>query len=130
MLSHKVNGNNENSQRENVFYWKIKFQNIFTHFLGTWWIVDKIWLCLSVRNDLLCKVEDKTPCTCENIFKKTLNLLQEKRVVFYPNSTGIRRNPYYYTIYCIALNTCFGTLLPLTALIYLNCMTLLGMVSN
>ena len=50
--------------------------------------------------------------------------IKQKRTVFYPNATELRRNPYYYTIYCVALNTCFATLIPLTALIYLNCMTL------
>ena len=53
-----------------------------------------------------------------------IRTITEKRTVFYPNATEVRRNPYYYTIYCVALNTCFATLLPLTALIYLNCMTL------
>ena len=53
-----------------------------------------------------------------------IRTIREKRTVFYPNATEIRRNPYYYTIYCVALNTCFATLLPLAALIYLNCMTL------
>ena len=53
-----------------------------------------------------------------------IRTVREKRTVYYPNATEIRRNPYYYTIYCVALNTCFATLLPLAALIYLNCMTL------
>ena len=53
-----------------------------------------------------------------------IRTLTERKTVYYPNATEIRRNPYYYTIYCVALNTCFATLLPLMALIYLNCMTL------
>ena len=53
-----------------------------------------------------------------------IRVIKERRTVYYPNATEIRRNFYYYTIYCVALNTCFATLLPLMALIYLNCMTL------
>ena len=53
-----------------------------------------------------------------------IRVIKERRTVYYPNATEIRRNFYYYTIYCVALNTCFATLFPLMALIYLNCMTL------
>ena len=49
---------------------------------------------------------------------------QKKRTISYPNATEIRRNPNYYTLYCVGLNTCFATLLPLSALIFFNCMTL------
>ena len=51
-------------------------------------------------------------------------IFQKKRTISYPNATEIRRNPSYYTLYCVGLNTCFATLLPLSALIFFNCMTL------
>jgi hypothetical protein len=44
--------------------------------------------------------------------------------VHYPNQTPLRRNPVYYTVYCVALNTFFATLFPLLALLFLNVATL------
>ncbi len=44
--------------------------------------------------------------------------------MYYPNSTALRRNPIYYNVYCVGLNTCFATLLPLVALLFLNIATL------
>ena len=60
------------------------------------------------------------------------NSFQRKKKVSYPNAREIRRNPYYYTIYCVGLNTFFATLLPCSALIFFNCMTLraLRMLGN
>ena len=46
---------------------------------------------------------------------------------YYPNATMLRRNPIFYQVYCVALNTCFATLLPLLALLYLNVATLIAL---
>ena len=41
--------------------------------------------------------------------------------------TSIRQNRLYYKIYCIGLNTLFGSVAPLLSLIYLNICTVLGL---
>ena len=40
--------------------------------------------------------------------------------------TSLRQNRLYYKIYCIGLNTLFGSVAPLLSLIYLNICTVLG----
>ena len=40
--------------------------------------------------------------------------------------TALRQNRWYYKIYCIGLNTLFGSVAPLLSLIYLNICTVLG----
>merc|ERR1719376_1854355 len=45
----------------------------------------------------------------------------------YPNATWIRRNMIYYNVYCVGLNTCFASLLPLLALLYFNTATLMAL---
>ncbi|XP_059095876.1 uncharacterized protein LOC131890532 [Tigriopus californicus] len=45
----------------------------------------------------------------------------------YPNTTALRRNPVYYQLYCVVLNTFFASLFPLLALIFLNIQTLMAL---
>ena len=40
--------------------------------------------------------------------------------------TPLRQNRFYYKIYCIGLNTIFGSVAPLLSLIYLNICTVIG----
>ena len=50
-----------------------------------------------------------------------------ERVIHLANATSLRRNPLYYNIYCVGLNTCFGTAFPLLSLLYLNIATYIAL---
>ena len=59
-----------------------------------------------------------------------LSARQLKSISIYP--TALRENPYYYKVYCVALNTLLASVLPLVALIFLNIRTVraLGQMSR
>ena len=62
------------------------------------------------------------------IFKSSRQRAQQVKEEFnYPNTTSLRRNPTYYRLYCVGLNTFFASLFPLLALTFLNIRTLMAL---
>ena len=88
-------------------------------------MLTKFWpFMIPLKYSISCKSQLIT--TLENLMYYILFISLQYVETVEIESTELRRNPLYYKIYCIGLNTLMSSAFPLISLCYLNIYTILG----